>query len=163
VAFQPPRQCQEIQAIACFKCLCRVRRSVETLGNIANANSSTSQVKVYDYRLCCVAYGWNGTLQHVDSVGFVNDGYVKAWTAWGLIPQDGLGVDTNFGVQESSLRRACPSRHHCHGLGFDTTVLLALEELEGGRGDVNIVGFDGYDQAWTAWGLTPRYCSRSRC
>lgn len=48
-------------------------------GVITYENSSTSQVKFYDYRLVCVAYDWYGTPQDTNNVGFVNDGYVKTY------------------------------------------------------------------------------------
>lgn len=47
-------------------------------GNITYEHGS-SQVKFYDYRLCCVAYDWYGTPQDVNNVGFVNDGFVKLY------------------------------------------------------------------------------------
>lgn len=48
-------------------------------GNITYENGSATQLKFYDYRLCCVAYDWYGTPQDVNNVGFVNDGYVKLY------------------------------------------------------------------------------------
>jgi len=48
-------------------------------GVITYENQSTTQVKFYDYRLCCVAYDWYGTPQDVNNVGFVNDGFVKLY------------------------------------------------------------------------------------
>ena len=48
-------------------------------GVVTYENSSQSQVKFYDYRLCCVAYDWYGTPQDVNNVGFINDGYAKLY------------------------------------------------------------------------------------
>jgi len=48
-------------------------------GVITYENASTSQVKFYDYKLCCVAYDWNGTPQDLNNVGYINDGYVKTY------------------------------------------------------------------------------------
>jgi len=48
-------------------------------GNVTYEQGSTTQVKFYDYRLCCVAYDWYGTPQDVNNVGFVNDGFVKIY------------------------------------------------------------------------------------
>lgn len=48
-------------------------------GNVSYENSSVSQVKFYDYRLCCVAYDWYGTPQDTNNVGFINDGYCKIY------------------------------------------------------------------------------------
>jgi len=48
-------------------------------GNVTYENASTTQVKFYDYRLCCVAYDWYGTPQDVNNVGFINDGFVKLY------------------------------------------------------------------------------------
>ena len=46
---------------------------------ITYENASPNQVKFYDYRLCCVAYDWYGTPQDLNTVGFVNDGFVKIY------------------------------------------------------------------------------------
>jgi hypothetical protein len=48
-------------------------------GVITYENASPNQVKFYDYRLCCVAYDWYGTPQDLNTVGFVNDGFVKIY------------------------------------------------------------------------------------
>lgn len=48
-------------------------------GRVQYENNSTSQVKFYDYRLCAVAYDWNGTPQDVNNVGYINDGFVKIY------------------------------------------------------------------------------------
>jgi len=48
-------------------------------GNIVYENGSATQVKFYDYRLCCVAYDWYGTPQDLNNVGFINDGFVKLY------------------------------------------------------------------------------------
>lgn len=48
-------------------------------GNVTYENQSTSQVKFFDYRLCCVAYDWYGTPQDDNNVGFVNEGFTKLY------------------------------------------------------------------------------------
>jgi len=48
-------------------------------GIVTYEHGSNTQVKFYDYRLCCVAYDWYGTPQDVNNVGFVNDGFVKIY------------------------------------------------------------------------------------
>jgi len=48
-------------------------------GVVTYENLSQSQVKFYDYRLCCVAYDWYGTAQDSNNVGFINDGYAKLY------------------------------------------------------------------------------------
>lgn len=48
-------------------------------GVITYENASTSQLKFYDYRLCCVSYDWYGTPQDTNNVGFINDGFVKVY------------------------------------------------------------------------------------
>lgn len=48
-------------------------------GRVQYENASTSQLKFFDYRLCCVAYDWYGTPQDINNVGFVNDGYCKVY------------------------------------------------------------------------------------
>jgi len=48
-------------------------------GTITYENQSGSQVKFYDYRLCCVAYDWYGTPQDENNVGFVNEGFSKTY------------------------------------------------------------------------------------
>jgi hypothetical protein len=48
-------------------------------GNVTYENGSNTQVKFYDYRLCCVAYDWYGTPQDTNNVGFINDGFVKVY------------------------------------------------------------------------------------
>jgi hypothetical protein len=48
-------------------------------GNVQYENKSQSQVKFWDYRLCCVAYDWYGTPQDTNNVGFVNEGFMKLY------------------------------------------------------------------------------------
>ncbi len=48
-------------------------------GNVTYENGSTYQLKFFDYRFVCVAYDWCHTLQDVNNVGFVNDGYCKIY------------------------------------------------------------------------------------
>jgi len=48
-------------------------------GVIRYENQQGSQVKFYDYKLCCVAYDWNNTPQDINNVGYVDDGYVKTY------------------------------------------------------------------------------------
>jgi len=48
-------------------------------GVVQYENGNGTQVKFYDYRLCCVAYDWYGTPQDVNNVGFINDGYSKLY------------------------------------------------------------------------------------
>lgn len=48
-------------------------------GLVTYENGSFTQVKFYDYRLCCVAYDWYGTPQDVNDVGVINDGYFKMY------------------------------------------------------------------------------------
>lgn len=48
-------------------------------GVVTYENLSNTQIKFYDYRLCCVAYDWYGTPQDVNDVGFINDGFVKVY------------------------------------------------------------------------------------
>ena len=44
-------------------------------GTIRYENSSTAQVKFYDYRLVVLAYDWFGTPQDVNNVGRINELY----------------------------------------------------------------------------------------
>jgi len=48
-------------------------------GTITYENASTSQVKFYDYKMAVVAYDWYGTPQDINTVGVINDGYVKTY------------------------------------------------------------------------------------
>lgn len=48
-------------------------------GIIRYENQQGTQVKFYDYKLCCVAYDWNNTFQDINNVGYVDDGYVKTY------------------------------------------------------------------------------------
>lgn len=48
-------------------------------GTVRYENGSTTQVKFFDYRICAVAYDWYGTPQDVNSVGLINEGYVKLY------------------------------------------------------------------------------------
>lgn len=48
-------------------------------GNVTYENTSQSQLKFFDYRLCCVAYDWYGTPQDLNNVGFINDGFAKLY------------------------------------------------------------------------------------
>ena len=42
-------------------------------GRIQYENQSTTQVKFFDYRICILAYDWQGTPQDANTVGNVND------------------------------------------------------------------------------------------
>lgn len=48
-------------------------------GTVRYENGSTTQVKFFDYRICAVAYDWYGTPQDVNSVGLINERYVKLY------------------------------------------------------------------------------------
>jgi len=48
-------------------------------GIVKFENSSTSQVKFFDYRLVCMAYDWYGTPQDVNTVGRINELYTVCY------------------------------------------------------------------------------------
>lgn len=48
-------------------------------GYVQYENGSATQVKFYDYRICILAYDWQGTPQDVNAVGRVNELYTKLY------------------------------------------------------------------------------------
>lgn len=48
-------------------------------GVVKYENSSTTQVRTYDYRLVILAYDWYGTPQDVNNVGILNELYTKLY------------------------------------------------------------------------------------